>query len=916
MRSCVRQRFGILVSGLICFLLLGRAAAAPPSAQFVRALQDCNDKPLAEALSACLELADLIPREAPPGALPAEALEGLQHRLIVAAAAAEQRAQALQAQGNLDASEEMLRRAAAGFTRALGKEHPRVMQTLGTLTHLLLKRRKFDEAEPLVRRALAMAPPMAKRSPQTNGEFALLHLVLADVLRERGNLAEAEAQVRSALALQEASLGKDHPDIALTLTSAANLLLQSGQLDQAEPLLRRALAMETRALGKDHPRVASVLHPLAVLLIKRGRHAEAEPLLRRALAIQEAAPEQLAGDVTAGRLNLAALLMNLGRYAEAEQQLRRALTLAESSLGSEHTQVARAHGHLAVLSSRQGLRDEALVHYRQQLSILEHRLRSSPTEEYAGGLLDELLRSSERVNGLTLQPPQSQAAITLAMQATLLLKSRSLDVGRLASQALKRALRSPEQQPRYAQMQAALSERARMLDQGSGTPAEIKKLLFAAQQIEQELAREVGVKSSQALPEMAQIIDPVAARLPSDSVLIEIVRGPHERQRAALEPRPQFESHYIALLLFPDKQMAAFDLGPLETVHRQVASFSSALESIGPAVKTQARAVYEQILQPLDPMLKARGVRRLIVSPDGPLQLIPWGALHDGTQYQIDRFTIQYVSAGRDLLQERSAIAPGPALVLADPTAPGQRRLDSARRVSIALARELAVEPILDAQATEQSLLVREAPYVMLLAAHGRYRDGLPLPPSLQPLQPARSDARLFAAPEPLDTPTNALRSAPEPWNFEVAMHRSALALTPGRDAASDSWQDGWLTGEEARALRLRGTQLVTLLACESGRGAASSGQGIFGLRRALLQAGAETVVSTLWSVEERSASELVRRYVSKLLQQKRDRVEALTEAMQELRGQPAYQHPYYWAPFIVMGLNGPLRPPQGAVRE
>jgi CHAT domain-containing protein len=107
------------------------------------------------------------------------------------------------------------------------------------------------------------------------------------------------------------------------------------------------------------------------------------------------------------------------------------------------------------------------------------------------------------------------------------------------------------------------------------------------------------------------------------------------------------------------------------------------------------------------------------------------------------------------------------------------------------------------------------------------------------------------------------------------------------------------------------------VLACQSGQGALSLGQGVYGLRRAFLQAGAETVVSTLWSVEEESATELMKRYTHKLVSQpNKGRVETMEEAMKELREQERYRHPYYWVPFVVMGMDGPLRPPLAAARR
>ncbi len=94
--------------------------------------------------------------------------------------------------------------------------------------------------------------------------------------------------MRRALAIDEASFGKDHPDVAINLNNLATLLQATNRLGEAEPLMRRALAITEASLGKDHPTVAIRLNNLAALLQATNRLAEAEPLMRRALAIDEA----------------------------------------------------------------------------------------------------------------------------------------------------------------------------------------------------------------------------------------------------------------------------------------------------------------------------------------------------------------------------------------------------------------------------------------------------------------------------------------------------------------------------------------------------------------------------------------------------------------------------------------------------
>jgi CHAT domain-containing protein len=121
-----------------------------------------------------------------------------------------------------------------------------------------------------------------------------------------------------------------------------------------------------------------------------------------------------------------------------------------------------------------------------------------------------------------------------------------------------------------------------------------------------------------------------------------------------------------------------------------------------------------------------------------------------------------------------------------------------------------------------------------------------------------------------------------------------------------DPAHDGLLTAEEVRSLDLWGTQLVVLSACDSGKGAPSAGQGIYGLRRSFLAAGAETLVTSLWPIADKETVELMLSYYRRLVKERKSRVAAMEEAMLEMKDRRP--HPYYWAPFIVIGQDGPLR--------
>jgi tetratricopeptide (TPR) repeat protein len=105
------------------------------------------------------------------------------------------------------------------------------------------------------------------------------------LLQATNRLEEAEPLMRRALAIDEKSYGPEHPNVAIRLNVLARLLQATNRLEEAEPLMRHALAIDEKSYGPEHPNVATRLNNLALLLKATNRLVEAEPLMRRAVAI-------------------------------------------------------------------------------------------------------------------------------------------------------------------------------------------------------------------------------------------------------------------------------------------------------------------------------------------------------------------------------------------------------------------------------------------------------------------------------------------------------------------------------------------------------------------------------------------------------------------------------------------------------
>jgi CHAT domain-containing protein len=143
---------------------------------------------------------------------------------------------------------------------------------------------------------------------------------------------------------------------------------------------------------------------------------------------------------------------------------------------------------------------------------------------------------------------------------------------------------------------------------------------------------------------------------------------------------------------------------------------------------------------------------------------------------------------------------------------------------------------------------------------------------------------------------------------LENPLLRSGLALAGAnvglRGAAPVLAEDGILTAEDVTGLDLVNTELVVLSACETGLGDVRTGEGVFGLRRAFVLAGAKTLVMSLWKVPDEQTRELICDFYRRLLAG-RGRAAALREA--QLAMKDKYSDPFYWGAFICQGDPSPL---------
>jgi CHAT domain-containing protein/tetratricopeptide (TPR) repeat protein len=274
------------------------------------------------------------------------------------------------AEGRFDDAEPLLRRALTVMVDALGPDHRKVATALNNLATLQLELGRYDEAE----RLLTRANTIAERTANGDASDAATSLGnLAVVYEAQGRYGKAELLLQRALTLEDRAASAPS-NLAHTLNNLAEHFQNGGRMVEAEELLKRALKIREQALGSEHPDVASSLNNLADLYLDEYRYADAGRLYQRALAIETKQLDPEHPIAVASLRGMATLYEAQGRYAEAEPLKRRVLASKQRAYGEDHPAVAASLNNLAGLLEKEGRYAEATPLMLRGLSITEAAL--------------------------------------------------------------------------------------------------------------------------------------------------------------------------------------------------------------------------------------------------------------------------------------------------------------------------------------------------------------------------------------------------------------------------------------------------------------------------------------------------------------------------------------------------------------
>ena len=875
-------------------------------------------------------------------------------------------AELYRAQGDYGRATPLCQRSLAILEKALGPDHPSVALALNNLALLYGAQGDYGRSAPLLKRALAI---YEKTLGPERPDVATALNNLAQLYRAQGDYRQAVPLSERALAIWVKAVGPEHPSVALALNNLALLYHAQGDYGRAAPLFQRALAIYEKALGPEHPSVALALNNLALLYGAQGDYGRAAPLFQRALAVDEKALGLEHPDVATALNNLAELYRVQGDYGRAAPLYERSLAIWEKALGPDHPNVVAALYNLALLYEAQGNFGRGLGFHQRASAVEEKNLAQilNAGSQQQKQLYLNTLRGQTRatVSLHARDVPQNADAARLALTVILQRKGRALDATSDQIAALRRHA-APDDQKLLDQLTAVQSQLVTLQLSGTGklSPetrrADITQLTAEQERLEDAISRRSAEFRAVAQP---ITLDAVRQAVPPDAALVELfVYRPFNAQ-AKIDAEKFGTQHYVAYVLRRADDVPQFaDLGEAAAIDADAAKFRAALQTgktPEAQVKELARNLDERVMRPVRKLLGP--TRRVFLAPDGALNLVPFDAFVDEDgHYLIENYSFNYLTSGRDLLRLQVAgqSQDAPAIVanpLFDMKSAAAIPADGRRAIGLLGAGETAnaesrtidftalyYKPLTgtateaksigallprarvwtQGDATEAALKTVNRPSILHIATHGFF---LPDQPAAKPIETRG-----------LGLNSQMLPRGPQQEN---PMLRSGLILAGVNQKKSGAGEDGVLTAQEAAGLNLFGTKLVVLSACETGLGDVKNGAGVYGLRRALVLAGSETQVMSLWQVSDTATRDLMIAYYTRL-QAGAGRIAALrqvqlamlhraslatggdaqrnlglspntpqTPGRQLVPGPAAdivpkanWRHPYYWAAFIPSG--------------
>jgi CHAT domain-containing protein/tetratricopeptide (TPR) repeat protein len=795
--------------------------------------------------------------------------------------------------GNIDSDQDRQQEALEDYGQALelarasgnGLSEAGVLQGLGNLKNVLGEKQTALED-------LNLALKLWQAAGRRKGEAMALNSI-GVVYDDLGDPAEALVYYNRALKIQ-VEIG-DGAGEAGTLSNLAGFY--NGPAEKQKALGYYEQALELQRAGEDNAGVARTLNNMGLVNEDLGQRPKALELYLEAMQIRHRLGDQ--GGEAMALNNIGSLLNDVGEKEKALEYYGKALTLATTASDPlREAQILRnlmlnrkaLEPGLAIFYGKQAV--NFLQKVRGNIQGLDRNLQASflaAKDNYYHDLADlliaqgrlpeaqqvlDLLKQQEyqdyvrgersnTLSPLTLTPAEQQAEADYQHSTAELVAAGAEWV------ELKRnPARTAEQEKRYQQLSGQLDAASKELNDYARL-----YLLFG--------------NNGDANKQVADVKGDVSALKQS------IAKTPHTVALYTLVGRDR-----ISIIVVTSAATVAREFEISESdLNKKVAAFEQVLRNPAQDPRPLARELYGVLIAPIKQDLDQAGARTLVWSLDGVLRYLPIAALYDGKQYVVENYdTVTITPASIAHLNEKPEVSSLSAVAMGI-----SRKYESGLPALPAVANEL--DDVVNDPKVKGAIGVLQGTILL-------------------------NDQFTEKGMENLLGGQHAVIHIASHFVFKPGDDSQSYLLLSGKDEGGTGFHLTVADFRDNQQLALDDTDLLTLSACETGMsGSAANGREIDGLGTTAQLKGAKAVISSLWEVDDASTGQLMGDFYKRWVEGagKVTKVEALRQAQLDLllgnaktqgdgsdrgasRSKPAspapagYAHPYYWAPFVLMG--------------
>ena len=701
-----------------------------------------------------------------------------------------------------------------------------------------------------------------------------------------GRFEEAEAVFKQAISIAEKMQDSKSKNHLKFLSNQALLYRQMGKYPEAEAIY---LSMEKR-LGKNNPDYANMLNNQAALYMLMGKEDKVEELLKKAAAIYKASFGEDSPAFAKATNDLGNFYRYKARYSEAETLLEKALQIRESALGKNHPDYVHTQEDLAILHWKKGAGEKALPIYHEVMSkSLDFINRYFPpmSEAEKTKYWDLLSPRFQRFYNFAIEMSAKNPAVIedlydyqIATKALLLNSTNKVKQTILASknaQLIKDYVLWLDQKETLARLYAYSKDELKLQE------INLDSLEQAANAMEKKLsARSADFSAGYSAKQLS--FKQIKSLLNDTEAVVEIIHVKKYDQNFTKD------SKYAALILTKTTEVPKLVL--LENGQQLDTRYSKFYRN---AIQQRVadEYSYDQYWSPIEPELA--GKKMIYISPDGTYNQLNLNTLKKpDADYVINRYDIVIIGNSKDLIdlkaKKPTALKKNATLVGFPDYGPGTIAVLPGTKIELdGISKVLKtsgyqVKQFMQKTATEANLKSTKSPTLMHIATHGYF---------LQDVESTGIAGTAFGISLENANDNPLLRSG--------LMLAGAGATASGERIPSlESNDNGILTAYEAMNLNLEGTDLIILSACETGLGEVKAGEGVYGLQRAFLVAGADALIMSLWKVDDAATQQLMTNFYTQWLKLG-NKQKAFKQAQLQLMAK--YKEPYYWGAFVMMGM-------------